>query len=301
MRSAVLALFLGGCLIVRADETDLGEPCPTTQPELLADASGPFVLRDAIYFVDGNGVIAMLAYGGGTPAELTTEPVHAGRLVADTAALYWTADDGVMRMPLTGGAPAALVSGYPDPSALAVDDSHVVWGSSAGLYRWAKADESVEMLDSGDLFLGLAIYDRVYYTVNHGDVVRRAPPAETLAPAHAPGALAVDQAGVYYYEVAEPFADHGGALRLVPHDGGEPITTADHLAPIQDLVVDDTNLYFATAFDGEYRIEQVSRFGGEVRTLACGTFEALPPLDVDELFDDVYFTDGRGLYRIPRR
>ncbi|HEU4611207.1 MAG TPA: hypothetical protein VFS15_03980, partial [Kofleriaceae bacterium] len=107
-------------------------------------------------------------------------------------------------------------------------------------------------------------------------------------------------AGVYYYEVAEPFADHGGALRLVPHDGGEPITTADHLAPIQDLVVDDTNLYFATAFDGEYRIEQVSRFGGEVRTLACGTFEALPPLDVDELFDDVYFTDGRGLYRIPR-
>lgn len=301
MRSAVLALFLGGCLIVRADETELDEPCPTTQPELLAAASGPFVLGDAIYFIDGNGMIATLAYDGGPPAELTTEPVRAGRLVADATALYWTGDDGVLRMPLTGGAPAAIVSGYPNPSALVVDDTHVVWGSSTGLYRWAKADETVEMLDSGDLFLGLATFDGLYYySVNHGDVVRRAPPAQTLAPAHAPGALEVDQVGVYFYEVAEPFADHGGALRLVPRDGGEVITTAEHLAAIQDLARDDVNLYFATAFDAEYRIEQVSRFGGEVRTLACGTFDAPPPLYVAARDNAVYFTDGHGLYRTPR-
>lgn len=301
MRSAALALLLGGCLIVRADEVEVDPPCPSTQPELLADATGPFVLADAIYFVDASGTLAMLPYTGGIPAELTTEPVHAGQLAADASSLYWTAGDGVLRMPLGGGAPAAIVSGYPDPSALAVDDTHVVWGSSTGLYRWAKADETVEMLDSGDLFLGLASYDgRYYYSVTHGDLVRRAPPAETIAAAHVPAALVVVDDGIYYYEVIEPFADHGGALRLVPRDGGEVVTTADHLAPVFDLATDDTNLYFATGYGDTYRIEQVSRFGGAVHTLACGTIDVQPPpLYIASRGGDVYFEDGRGLYRIP--
>ena len=301
MRSVALALLLGGCLIVRADEVPLDEPCPTSQPSLLAAASGPFVLGDAIYFVGGSGMLTRLSYAGGPPAELTTEPVLATRLAYD-GALYWTTETEVLRLPVTGGAPAAIVSGYPNGSVIAVDDSHVVWATTTGLQRWSKADQMVEMLDTGDLFLGLAIYEGVaYYSVTSGELVRRAPPTETIAAAHFPGPLVVDEAGVYYYEAADPFLDHAGMLRLVPRDGGEPVTTADGLARVYDLASDDTNLYLATSYGDEYRIQQVSRFGGEVHTLACG--DALltpPPLSVAADPSGVYFADGRGLYHLDR-
>src|SRR5678816_924240 len=55
---AACAVLISGCLIVRADEDVIEPPCPTTSPQLLAEASGPFVIADAIYFMGINGVLA---------------------------------------------------------------------------------------------------------------------------------------------------------------------------------------------------------------------------------------------------
>src|SRR5262245_41451656 len=57
-RCALCAVVLGGCLIVRATDDPVEEPCPAVAPDVLADAHGPFVITDAIYFVGANGTLS---------------------------------------------------------------------------------------------------------------------------------------------------------------------------------------------------------------------------------------------------
>ena len=96
MRSALLALLLGGCLVVRTHEEVVEPPCPTTAPELLAPARGPFALgSEAIYFVGASGLLSRVGYGAGPIYELTTDQVRAWRIVNDGHDLYWLGDDAV--------------------------------------------------------------------------------------------------------------------------------------------------------------------------------------------------------------
>jgi hypothetical protein len=301
MRWAACAVLLGGCLIVHTNEVPIDDPCPTIRPELLADASGPIALGDAIYYVGANGTLTRMSYDGGVPSELTPAPVRARRLAVDGGFLYWTTDSELVRKPLAGGAPTVLASGYAGMTELAVDDAGVVFADSTGLHRWAKAGDAVEMLDRADLILGLGAHaGTYYYSVTFGEVVRRAPPTQDLASAHYPGPLVVDAGGVYFFEAADPFVENAGTIRLVPRDGGEVVTTAADLAPVSALAADDSHLYFVSQYSRLYRIQRVSRFGGAVRTVACGPYEQQEVfVAVDSLY--IYFTDGHGLYRLAKQ
>jgi hypothetical protein len=304
MRSVLIALpLLGGCLIVRTNEEVVEDPCPSTQPELLGEASGPFTLApDWIYFIGAKGLLTRVGYGPGPSFELTTDEVRAGSLVNDGRDLYWLSDDSIMRMPLAGGAPYPIASGYSNLTALVVDDTSVIWASSAGIDRWSKADQSITNLDTANLVIGLGTFEGItYYSDTSNNRVRRAPPVQDLATAHFPGPLHVDANGLYYFENGDPFAIYTGTIHLVPIDGGEPVTTAEKLAPTLSLVADDNRLYFASTVGSkdEYRIKTVSRFGGTVTTLACGHYEG-EMIYLDERAEYLYWTDRRGLYRLAK-
>lgn len=298
MRTAALALLLGGCLIVRTHEDVVDDPCPARHADPVASATGPIIAADALYFIGGNGTVSRLSFDGGPVSELTTQSIQATALAADSTDLYWAADGAINRMPLGGGAPESVALGYSAVTALVVDDTSVVWASQGGLVRKDKHGDQLEVLDAAELILGLGAHaGAYYYSVTHGEVVRSAPPVKDLASAHFPGPLVVDTAGVYFYEVGDPLAERAGALRLVPREGGAVVTTADRLPRVLALAADDKNLYFTTTYDGAMRVEQVSRFGGVVHTLACSSFvDDRLPIAVAGPY--VYFGDGRYLYRI---
>lgn len=301
-RCAAVALALGGCLIVRTHEEAIEDPCPASEPELLAEASGPFVLADAIYFIGANGTLSRLPLDGGPVSELTTEPVRARQMAADATDMYWIDDFTIVQRPLAGGAPTVIADGYPDLTVLAVDDTSIVWASSSGLDRFRKADQTIEHLDDADQIFGLGAWDGAYYySDTRGEAVRRAPPVQDLIVAHSPGPLVVNESGVYFYDVAEPFAEFGGEIRLVPHEGGAAVRTVRDQPLAVALAADGTDLMFATAREAEYRIKQVSRFGGEVHTLACGRLETQIQIYLAAAPPFVYYVDGRGLYRIAKR
>jgi hypothetical protein len=301
MRAAACAALLGaclsGCLIVHADEEIVEEPCPAAPLEVLADASGPFVLRvDTIYFIGANGTLSKVSIDGGPVSELTTDHVIATALDADATDLYWATEDSIVRKPFDGAA-YAIAEGYPDITHMVVDDTSVAWASSTGIDRWSKAEAAITHLDDTGRIYGFGAFDGVvYFSDAATKTVRRTPPLQDIAQGLSPGPLVVDDKGVYFYDVAERYIDYGGAIRLVPRDGGTIVTTAKDITLALDLASDQDNLYFPMAYASQYRIKQVSRFGGALRTVACG------PVHSQEMFiaaagDFVYWSDARGLYR----
>jgi len=294
------AVLLGGCLIVRTTEDQIEEPCPEWPVEALAEAAGRFVISgDVIYFVAASGTLARIPLAGGEVSELTLEPVRVNAFARDADALYWTGDSKIVRWPFDGTPSYTLAEGYPGLTELVVDDTSVVWASAVGLQRWSKADETVTVLDDAPFVLGLGAFAGVYYySETDGDKVWRTPPPEELALAHFPGPLVVDESGVYYYEVNDAFVLYAGAIRHVPLDGGEVVTTIDDLYPVLDLAMDAEQLYFVTAYGVEYRIKQVSRQGGKATTLACGSFRQ-ERVVLDVAGDHLYWSDNEQLYRIP--
>lgn len=299
MRSALLALLLGGCLIVRtSEELEIENPCPPTGPERLANARGPFTIADdTIYFIGANETLSRVSVDGGTVSELTTGAVRANRIDADATDLYWASDYAILRKPLSGGAAYAIADSVSNVTELFVDETSVVWASSTGLERWTKSDNKVTQLDSASPILGLGSYEGVYYfSDTQAGVVRRTPPAQQLATSLYPASLVVDEAGVYFFEATDATDGYAGRLRLVPRGGGNVVTTTDGLTAVMDLTADADYLYFAVSGGNTYRIKQVSRFGGRVRTLACGDI-ARPPVHVAHRGSFVYWADGAELLR----
>ena len=302
MRSALLALLLGGCLIVRTSEdTPVETPCPSVAPELLAEARGPFAIAgDTIYFIAANQTLSRVAVTGGTVSELTTTYVHASKMAADATDLYWADDNAIMRRALTGGLAYSLVEGEPNVTELLVDDRYVMWAGANGLAGWSKTAHNVSRIDIAPLVLGLGAYDGVYYySDTHGSAVRRTLPVEKIADSLYPASLVVDEDGVYFFEATDTESGYAGRLRLVPRDGGEIVTLASRLNPVMDLTADDTNLYFVATGGNAYRIQQVPRAGGALHTLACGDTDR-DPVFIANQGSFVYWADGRGLYRVEK-
>lgn len=302
MRSALLALLLGGCLIVRtSEESPIEDPCPTTASDQLANARGPFVIAgDEIYFIGANETLSRVSVDGGTVAELTTTAVRAQWMDADATDIYWAGDYAIVRRPIAGGAASPIADGIDNVTALVVDDTSVLWASSTGLDRWTKADNKITRLDSASVILGLGSYDGVYYfSDTEAGAVRRAPPSQQVAAALFPTSLVVDDAGVYFFEATDASGGYAARLRLVPRGGGDVVTTASGLTAAWDLTADADHLYFAVSGGNKYRIKKVSRFGGTVRTLACGDL-ASPPVQIGQHGSYVFWTDGAKLHRTPK-
>ena len=298
-RCGLCAVLLGGCLIVRATDDPLDEPCPTIEPERLADAYGPFAIADAIYFIGHNGTLSKVSLDGGLVTELTTEPIFGLAIATDETHVYTTHQEEIVRRKLDGTEATPIASGFASVTEMITDDDSVIWASTSGLDRWIKANQTIDHLDDASLVLGLAERDGVYYySDTHGDVIRRVPPIQDLALAHFPGPLVVDEHGVYYYEIGDQFVEYAGSIRLIPHDGGAvPAALVEDLLPVFSIARADEDLYFASGYAIEYRIKRVARTGGEPKTLACGYFEQ-QRLRIAVFGDYVYWSDGNGLFRM---
>jgi hypothetical protein len=291
--------LLGGCLIVRTHELVIEDECPTIEPTRIADASGPFVIASGVYFFGRGGVLSYVDYEGGAISELTNQGVNAVQLAADATGLYWATFDGaIVRRPYDGS-PEIIAEGFTSITQLVVTAEHVTWASHEGLVQWRKADQTISIVDASDAILGLDADDTSYYLSDaRTGVVRRTEPPLELAHFAFPGPLAVSAGNVYFYEAGEdPFADYAGSLRIVPSDGGSAAITAKDLPPVLDIAGDGMHLVLGTAHASEYRIKRVSRFGGAVRTMACGRF-GQQPLYVAINPLHLWWSDSAGLYRI---
>jgi hypothetical protein len=300
VRYALCAACLGGCLIVRATDDRVPDPCPNSEPELLADANGAFVITDAIYFTGANGTLSRIELDGGPVTELTLDNTLATVLGADADYIYHTQRSDIVRRRFDGHDATTIASGFVSVTDIIVDDTSIVWSSTTGVDRWSKADGTIEHLDDGSLIAGLGAYGgKYYYSSTHNEAVRRAPPVEDLTTARYPGPLLVDDTGVTFYQVGEEFVDYAGTIDRVPHDGGALTTIARDLLPVTALVADATDLYFATGYAGLYRIQRVSRLGGDVTALACRPFQQ-QRIRIAVAGAYIYWTDGASLYRLPK-
>ncbi len=100
--------------------------------------------------------------------------------------------------------------------------------------------------------------------------------------------------GVVYFTVVDATR---GEIRSVAPDGSGARTLASGLSWVTQVVMDESQVFFIDNPSEDYAVQRVSRSGGEVTTLACGS-----GLDVHLAQDPdfVYWSDGTALYRIAK-
>jgi hypothetical protein len=191
--------------------------------DVVADDAGAPVKDDAGAYV--RGVFAVPAAGGATTmlASGTGQP-----LAADSANVYVTVADSLVRVPNTGGAATTLASA-PAATNIAVDSQNVYWlaqGSSTDILSVPIAGGSVTTL--------------------------------ATSPTSGKGSFAVGATGVFFS--CEPW---GYAITKVALGGGT-VTTVAAAGNATALALDSTSVYWV---DGA-NVMKVALSGGAVTTLA---------------------------------
>lgn len=172
------------------------------------DTLGLTVKGPELYSVSHSFVVR-LSVDGGTPSKLAESSTYApGLPAADDANVYWVGD-GVFSAPRAGGTATTLATARDVATGLAIDDANVYWCDSsapaAPMMRTPKAGgQSMTLATNQFGATGFATDGHdVYWTLGgtSGAVVRVAVdggPVTTLASASSPGAIAVDDTGVYW-------------------------------------------------------------------------------------------------------
>lgn len=175
------------------------------------DTLGLTVKGANLYSVSHSFVVTLSVHGG-TPSKLAESATYApGLPAADDANVYWVGE-GIFTAPRTGGTSTTLATARDVATGLALDDANVYWCDSsnpdAPIMRTPKAGgRSVALATHQSGATGFATYGQdVYWTIDEaaGAVVKVAAdggPVTTLASATSPGAIAVDDTGVYWAEL----------------------------------------------------------------------------------------------------
>jgi hypothetical protein len=191
-------------------------------------AGAPFgIALDAtdVYWTDGFGVgtVMKVPVGGGTPTTLATGTVNPQPIAVNAADVYWTDDNGLMKVPLKGGAVVTLAhAGGAAMGSLALDSANVYWMTAAGLLKVALGGGAVTTLAPPPT---LAVWG-----------------SDATTPATVMG-IAVDATTVYW-------GTWGcyGSLLSVPIAGGSPTTIDANRCYPQGVVVAGTSLYWAEQY-----------------------------------------------------
>ena len=294
MRSALAALLLGGCLVVKMHGE---EKCPTSEPEVVATGADAFAIAgDQIYYVRYHLALSRVATTGGAVTDLAPIVETLTFFAIDATTAYWVTAAGEVRTAsLSGGAPQPLASLMTQIAAFAVDDIGIEYAAD-GLYRRRHDDGAIEQLSPATVFDIAAHGGRYFFTDPVAGSVRSAPPDTELVTALRPAWIVADDRAVFYYERGDPSADSAGTLRAIPVDGGEPVVLTDVANVALGLALDDDDLYFVTASGPDYAIHRVPRGGGDVTTLACGSASSNLFLGVDG--NAVYWSDAGALFRL---
>jgi hypothetical protein len=236
------------------------------------------------YFSQGNGIIADGGYevkkvplGGGTPTVVASEQLPISFAV-DVTNFYWSNGSTspsvgatILKEPLTGGTPSALVTGSePMLGGFAIDATNVYWvGPAWGIFATPLAGGQARqvvttstptnalVVNGGSLFWTIRLDAPGLWTVPvSGGIPTQLTPAGFAVPSGSTGAgFAVDDASVYWAAIRNscssgPCNSLTGTLWRVPRGGGTPVTVASGwAAPASDnaaITTDDTSVYWVT-------------------------------------------------------
>ncbi|HEX8794469.1 MAG TPA: hypothetical protein VF765_26170 [Polyangiaceae bacterium] len=212
---ATSAYWVAGANALFAVPLSGGTPV-TLAPNM--DTLGLTVKGAELYSVSHSFVVHLSVHGG-TPSELAASSTYApGLPAADDANVYWVGE-GVFSAPRAGGTTTTLATARDVATGLAIDDANVYWCDSSDpvgpIMRTPKAGgPSVTLATHQSGAAGFATDGHdVYWTIEEaaGAVVKVAVDGgsvTTLASATSPGAIAVDDTGVYWAE------SEGAVMRL---------------------------------------------------------------------------------------
>ena len=214
------------------------------------------------------GVVESAPLLGGAVTRIASAQLLASDLEVSNGYVYWanqgtTGAGAIMRAPVSGGG-STLVASEPnnDAIAIAVDATHVYWGS---FHQTGSAVRRV--LTSGGA-------------------------ATTLSsePQRRPSAVVVDGSFVYWTRYAE------GSLARMPLAGGTVTPLVQGVPQLHTVTRDGQFLYFANSS----LIQRVRSDGTSPLTLVQGA-SAGPQYGFDLAVDatHVYWSDSSGIYRIP--
>ncbi len=281
----------------------------TTTPSAAADSCPPFqegTVTTLATGVTAGGVVAtpsgvywaadgtVFGASGNIVATLRTAT---SSVTADVTSIYSGTANGIVRLPLDGGAPTTLATGDTAVSDLAVDATTIYWASTGlsmegpspvnGLFSEPLAGGAISTLVPMDDFGGhldgvpIALDDADLYWLdddNDGGLVsvRRVPkgggaittfvsPTNTVSHSE----LVLDSTHVYVIGTA-------GSLLAFPKAGGPPATIATGVSGA--FAVDECNAYWATGGLGDTLLLQTPLAGGDVYTLAVSENDTTGPI-----------------------
>jgi hypothetical protein len=209
--------------------------------------------------------------GACQPVGLAAGTLAPGYLAVDGTSVYWTSagasDERVMKVGIDGGDPVRLADGH-TPWGIAVNATHVYWANAGDGTVWRAG------LDGGG--------------------------AATLATGLCgPGAIALDEANVYWTNGGPPSTDgespspdcgppSNGVVMAMPLDGGFPVVLAPSQRRPWGIAVDASYVYWVN-FTNPGSVWKVAKGGGEPVALAAPqTF----PIGITVDATSVYWTNN---------
>jgi hypothetical protein len=186
---------------------------------------------------------------GGPPARLFTGYV-AGPLAIDATSIYWVTGDlaaqppwapfppstTIAKMPLSGGTPAVVTSGWDAITAIAVDETSVYWLDAGNPSQGPSGTVDKVPLEGGPPV-----------TLATGQTIGWGTPGNVNWNRY----LAVDATGVYWgTEGTQANSYSDGAVMKVPLTGGSPVTIASGGISVGALAIDGESVYWANNYDG---------------------------------------------------
>jgi hypothetical protein len=230
---------------------------------------------------------------------LTKQITSPGGLAVDgTYAYYGTHADGkIYRVPLAGGAPAAVVT----KSVATQTEQLILVGSE--LYWTTYSDQSVLKAPTESVPYGIASNGTDVFWANHyqpsnaighalaaGGTTKN-PIISGTPEVNYPTYVAVD--GTYLFWANAGTSGTNGSVMRAKLDGSQPTPLAQNQYPVYGLAIDENNVYFTTINTGT--VSMVPKAGGTITPL--GSNEGFVyGVAVDG--NDVYWLDtGKGALR----
>jgi hypothetical protein len=255
--------------------------------------------RDERYLARA-GDRTLVAFGadGGAPRTLATLDAPAQGMALASDALWVTAGHAVEKVPLTGGTPVVLASGFARPRAVAADGRSVfvvdVEAGGGGLTHAssilrvpaAGGDRAPLGRSEGEV-TNVALDDDTVYWADRleGSIVavpkRGGSPRLLASDRGLPGAIAVDADTLFWIE------KRSESLWAIPKAGGPPRQLTQDFAGFANVIVTATGVAWTNeaAVDGSFRVLAVAKTGGDVTAVSQ---------PVDSI--DALATDGAHLF-----
>ena len=226
------------------------------------------------------------------PILVCGQPVLAG-IAVDQENVYFGVDGAIMKVPIHGGVPVAIVRITARAVAIAVhgkevfwiDQDHVLAGSGGTVHKVAITGGAPVLLGSTEHQpIDLAVDDDSVYWVDDSAVMKAPATGDgastVLAPAIAGTAIAVDGTSVYWTELyggSDPNADDGRLMR-VPREGGSALVFASNQAHPIDVAVDGTSVYWTTLGSTSGLLAPMGN-GGVSKISIAGATKLVPLVD----------------------